>query len=177
MSPPPAYLDLEEGDEFFGSTPDFDSFDWDSLPHSPPSHQASTTTRESSIVDLTEALPATMPRTGNKRKPSGSDTERLSKRMKNSGASPSEAKLEEDESKSEENVEELDLIDVVDDSGYAEAMKKRQADLMKQQREDELNRPIKLATTQCVICLDQPEDLVATHCGMSLSLILNLLQY
>lgn len=166
---PPLQPDLDDhydiyGRDFYGSTPDFDAFDWDSLPNSPPPNEPPNQTSESSIVDLTETSPA-MPRTTSKRKSPTPEVGRRSKRLKNESLDPGQAKAEEDEDGPNAQVEELDLVDVEDDSGYAEAMKKRQEDLIKQQRQEELDKPIKLATTQCVICLDQPEDMVVTHCG------------
>lgn len=140
---------------------DFDSF----LDSSPPQQQTPTRTRESSIVDLTETSPVTMPSTSNKRRLSSADSDsRTPKRKKDDGAILEGGK-DHKEGKPDDKVEELDLIDAEDDTSYAEVMKKRQEDLIKQQRQAELDKPQKLATTQCVICLDQPEELAITHCG------------
>jgi hypothetical protein len=183
QQPPPLpspLIQLDLGDEddgdFFGSTPDFDAFDWDSLPDSPPSNQPfnqpsnqpsiqpSIQSRESSIVDLIETSSA-MPRTTNKRRAVSAAGERSSKRLKKESPDLNEGKAEDDEHNLKPTVEQLDLVDVEDDLSYVEAMKTRQADLIKQQRQEDSDKPIKLATTQCVICLDQPEDLVVTYCG------------
>ncbi|KAL5350867.1 hypothetical protein ACLOAV_004438 [Pseudogymnoascus australis] len=141
---------------------DFDSFLSPFTPH----QRTPTRTRESSIVDLTETSPITMPKTSNKRRQSSTDSDaRTPKRRKDAGASIEGAKEDHKEDKPNDKVEELDLIDAEDDTSYAEVMRKRQEDLIKQQRQAELDKPQKLATTQCVICLDQPEELTITHCG------------
>lgn len=153
----------------FFSTPNIDinNLDFDAFlrPSTPP-QQTPTRTRESSIVDLTETSPVTMPKTSNKRRLSSTDSEtRTPKRKKDVRASREGAKDDHKEGKPDDKVEELDLIDAEDDTSYAEVMRKRQEDLIKQQRQAELDKPLKLATTQCVICLDQPEELAITHCG------------
>lgn len=61
----------------------------------------------------------------------------------------------------------IDLIDVDDLSQYEEMKKKEQAELLKQQQQDEANRPVKLAEFQCIICMDNPTNLTVTHCGES----------
>ncbi|KFY41354.1 hypothetical protein V495_04974 [Pseudogymnoascus sp. VKM F-4514 (FW-929)] len=147
---------------------DFDSYlDPGSLAASTPnSRRTPIRTRESSIVDLTETSPVTMPTTSNKRRLSSTESEsRTPKRKKNTGISLDGAKDGDKEGKPDDKVEELDLIDAEDDTSYAEVMRKRQEDLIKQQRQAELDKPVRLATTQCVICLDQPDDLAITHCG------------
>ncbi|KFY14860.1 hypothetical protein V492_02371 [Pseudogymnoascus sp. VKM F-4246] len=157
-----------EGDTLF----DFDAFlgdgrlefDDDALLDSspPPQRTPPTRTRESTIVDLTETSPVTTTRTPNKRRLSSTESDgRTPKRKKDAGA----AKDADKEGKPDDKVEELDLVDAEDDTSYAEVMRKRQEDLIKQQRQAELDKPLKLATTQCVICLDQPEELAITHCG------------
>lgn len=175
--PPPSALGLDESDIFFNPPDSMNvlaDFDFDSFlgPSTPP-RQTPTRTRESSIVDLTETSPVTMPKTSNKRRLSSTDSEaRTPKRKKDIGASREGAKDGHKESKPDDKVEELDLIDAEDDTSYAEVMRKRQEDLIKQQRQAELDKPLKLATTQCVICLDQPEELAITHCGKLLFPIL-----
>ena len=54
--------------------------------------------------------------------------------------------------------DEVDLVNVDNDEEYAEAQRKRR---------EESETVVKLASQQCVICLDQPEGLTVTHCGMS----------
>ncbi|OBT74732.1 hypothetical protein VF21_06665 [Pseudogymnoascus sp. 05NY08] len=141
---------------------DFDSF----LNTTPPPQQTPNRTRESSIVDLTETSPVATTRTPKKRRLSSVDSEgRTPKRKKDAGASLEAVKDDHKKSKPDDKVEELDLVDAEDDTSYAEVMRKRQEDLIKQQRQAELDKPQKLATTQCVICLDQPDELAITHCG------------
>lgn len=176
--PPPSVFDLETSDDFYGSTPDFSTFEWDEMPRLSPPRQTPNRTRESSIVDLTETSPVTAATKSNKRgPPSTGSGARTPKRRKDSGARAVGARDDQKEGKPDDKVEELDLVDVEDDTSYAEVMRKRQEDLIKQQRQAELDKPLKLATTQCVICLDQPEDLVVTHCGMFLSENFGALQY
>lgn len=113
-----------------------------------------------------------MARTSNKRRLSSTDSEaRTPKRKKDAGASVEGARDDHKGVKPDDKVEELNLIDAEDDTSYAEVMRKRQEDLIKQQRQAELDKPLKLATTQCVICLDQPEELAITHCGKFLLVI------
>ncbi|OBT63408.1 hypothetical protein VE03_07184 [Pseudogymnoascus sp. 23342-1-I1] len=166
--PPPSALGLEGGDMLFG-TPDnmvLPDFDFDAFLSPSTPQRTPTRTRDSSVVDLTETSPITMPKTSNKRRLSSTDSDnRTPKRKKDIGASIEGAKEDHKEDKPNDKVEELDLIDAEDDTSYAEVMRKRQEDLIKQQRQAELDKPQKLATTQCVICLDQPDDLVITHCG------------
>lgn len=106
-----------------------------------------------------------MPSTSNKRRLSSADSDSRTPKRKKDDAAILEGGKDHKEGKPDDKVEELDLIDAEDDTSYAEVMKKRQEDLIKQQRQAELDKPQKLATTQCVICLDQPEELAITHCG------------
>lgn len=152
-------------DDYFGSTPDFEAFDFDSLPQTPPSNNHSARrSNASSIVDLTATSPE-MPRRSAKRRSDGAEPQQTSKRLRTENATREGEIVEDEEEDENAKAEELDLLGVEDDKTYTEAMKKRQADLLKQQRQEELDRPIKLATTQCVICLDQPDALTVTHCG------------
>ncbi|RFU31774.1 hypothetical protein B7463_g4569, partial [Scytalidium lignicola] len=59
----------------------------------------------------------------------------------------------------------VDLVDIDDESQYEEFKSKQREELIKQQQEDEANKPMKLAEFQCIICMDNPTDLTVTHCG------------
>lgn len=63
--------------------------------------------------------------------------------------------------------DEVDLVNVENDEDYEQQKEKRKVEELKRQREEEAARPVKLASQQCVICLDQPTGLVVTHCGTS----------
>jgi hypothetical protein len=62
----------------------------------------------------------------------------------------------------------VDLQNVDDDSDHNALLKKQREDLIKQQQKEEREKPRKLATYQCIICLDKPKDLTATSCGTCL---------
>ena len=34
-------------------------------------------------------------------------------------------------------------------------------------QQEQANKPVKLSTLQCIICMDNMKDLTATHCGSS----------
>ncbi len=59
----------------------------------------------------------------------------------------------------------VDLVGVDNDQSYGAQQKGRHEEIAKEKMREELEKPIKLATTQCVICLDQMERLVVTPCG------------
>lgn len=66
----------------------------------------------------------------------------------------------------EEEVEEVDLIDVDNDEGYGAYQSQRQEELIRHQRQEEAEKPVRLSDFQCIICLDNPTDLTVTWCGM-----------
>jgi hypothetical protein len=155
---------------------------WNSEPSSPFSnadfnqpHWNRLDTRESTFVDLTEDSPEMPPGTRSKRRAPSEDAEPRGTKRRRSGdstnaqsnaracASGSTTKTEDSIPKTK--IEEVDLVDVEDEEDYAKFTSQRQADMIKQQQKEEAEKPAKLATTQCVICLDQPEDLAVTHCG------------
>ncbi|KAF2838442.1 hypothetical protein M501DRAFT_935912 [Patellaria atrata CBS 101060] len=59
--------------------------------------------------------------------------------------------------------EEVERVDLVEDQDSL-AIQKQRADQIKAQQEAS-NKPIRLSTLTCVICLDNPTDLTATSCG------------
>ncbi|KAI9734488.1 MAG: SUMO-targeted ubiquitin ligase complex subunit slx8 [Claussenomyces sp. TS43310] len=69
------------------------------------------------------------------------------------------------EADGEEEVEAVDLVDIDDDEAYGAYQIQRQEEMIKQQRQDEADKPVKLSDFQCIICLDNPTDLTVTWCG------------
>lgn len=65
-------------------------------------------------------------------------------------------------------VEEVDLREVDDDNGLSKVLEDQRLATIKAQQ-DQASRPVKLATTSCVICMDQMTDVTATYCGMPIS--------
>ena len=83
----------------------------------------------------------------------------LAKRRKIEVSSPSE------DSKPVE-IEEIDLRDVDDDDGLTRLLEQQRMATIKAQQE-QASRPVKLATLQCIICMENMKDMTATHCGKS----------
>jgi hypothetical protein len=124
------------------------------------------------IIDLTEtspvlhshAMPATTRAGGgssSKRRRASTDTpvsERPTKLARPGTQTPSKKS-------SQDAAEVIDLVDINDETEYAEFKAKQQAELIKQQQQEEATRPVKLAEFQCIICMDNPTDLTVTHCG------------
>lgn len=73
--------------------------------------------------------------------------------------------------KSQENEEPVEAIDLVEDTPLAEALQKQRAEQVKAQQEP-TEKPVRLSNLSCVICMDRPEDLTATSCGLSFLLCL-----
>lgn len=61
-------------------------------------------------------------------------------------------------------VEEIDLRDVDDDKGLSKVLEQQRLATIKAQQE-QADRPNKLSTLQCVICMDSMTDVTATICG------------
>jgi hypothetical protein len=136
---------------------------------SPPAEMPNprTTTRRSSIVDLTSSPPDIRMATTRKRKAEedaagqGRAAKKTARAAKSGEASTSSSRRQ-----SLGEVEVVDLADVENESQYRDLAAKQQAELIKKQNEDEAKRPVKLAAFQCIICMDNPTDLTVTHCGM-----------
>lgn len=65
-------------------------------------------------------------------------------------------------------IEILDLIDVENYESHETQQKRAQREkeaLAVQMAKEEAEKPVRLAEIECVICLDNPTDLVVTHCG------------
>lgn len=136
------------------------------------------TTRASSFVDLTKSSPPPDAMPTRKRK---ADTpgEGRSVRPRIAPEESSRTTSSRQCQEQTETPEVVDLVDVEDDSQYEEFKAKQQAELIKQQQQDEANKPVRLAEFQCIICMDNPTDLTVTHCGkpLLLPLLLALLEF
>ena len=66
------------------------------------------------------------------------------------------------------------LQDVDDDRGLSKVLEQQRMATIKAQQE-QANKPVKLSTLQCIICMETMKDLTATHCGTSS--LLNTLHY
>lgn len=65
-------------------------------------------------------------------------------------------------------IEILDLIDVENYESHETQQKRAQREkeaLAVQMAKEEAEKPVRLAQIECVVCLDNPTDLVVTHCG------------
>lgn len=67
----------------------------------------------------------------------------------------------------EAKVEQLDLLDVDDDSGLSQVLEQQQVAAIKEQQEPQGDQPIRLSSLQCIICLEPMKDMTVTHCGES----------
>ncbi|TVY23715.1 hypothetical protein LHYA1_G008152 [Lachnellula hyalina] len=135
-----------------------------SPPHSPPAQMvpSRTTTRRSSVVDLTSSSPdAKMVSTRKRKATEHAGQGRAPKRTARASGNSSGSRRQ-----SLEDIEVVDLANVEDESQYRELAAKQQAELIKKQNEDEARRPVKLAEFQCIICMDNPTDLTVTHCAL-----------
>lgn len=111
------------------------------------------------IIDLTDSPPLQMA----KRKLTGAAaTSRAAKRARLSRSQSVREATEPPKTKYETVDLTLDGVDT-----WEASHEKREKDAQEAQKAKELaeKRP-KLATIECVICLEHPTDLVVTHCGM-----------
>lgn len=192
--PPNHFTTHEEVENYLESTPDFRDFNWDTLQDEPPVPSSPPAPRRLFALDLQLSSPlpsgrtatngtlgsfasqvnssnATMP-PKKRGRPSNSTAEPANKRTR---VSASEEKKENDPNaydlfgikKDGKKYEEVDLVDVEGDEDYQATMKKREADKKAQALKDAASKPQKLATTQCIVCMDQMEGLTVTHCGKS----------
>lgn len=58
--------------------------------------------------------------------------------------------------------------DIDDDAGLSKVLEQQRMATIKAQQE-QANKPVKLSTLQCIICMETMKDLTATHCGTSFS--------
>ncbi|KAL8932980.1 MAG: hypothetical protein Q9216_006577, partial [Gyalolechia sp. 2 TL-2023] len=62
-------------------------------------------------------------------------------------------------------VEQIDLMDVEDDSGLSQVLEQQQAAAIKEQQGSRGDEPTKLSSIQCIICMEPMTDMTVTHCG------------
>ena len=60
----------------------------------------------------------------------------------------------------------IPLQHVDDDRGLSKVLEQQRLATIKAQQE-QANKPVKLSTLQCIICMETMKDLTATHCGTS----------
>lgn len=136
--------------------------------HNPTSHNA---TRESSFVDLTESSPGlTMP--PSRKRKAGTSVEGRATKVRLTTSTPrrrATPKISRTTPAQKHDISEAEVVDLVDldpDTKYEDFKKAEQERMIKQQQQEEANRPVKLAEFQCIVCMDNPTDLTVTHCGM-----------
>ena len=116
----------------------------------------------SEFVDLTaDSSPPNMP-----------STRRPSKNPRDTSSAPSNpAKRRKTEASQSSvrtrEIEEVDLRDVDEDNRLSKVLEQQRMATIRAQQE-QANRPVKLSTLQCIICMESMTDLTATHCGESL---------
>ncbi|MCJ1224352.1 SUMO-targeted ubiquitin ligase complex subunit slx8 [Toensbergia leucococca] len=62
------------------------------------------------------------------------------------------------------NIEEVDLRDVNDDKGLMKLLDQQRVDSIKAQKE-QADKPLKISTLQCIICMEPMTNITVTHCG------------
>lgn len=116
----------------------------------------------SEFVDLTaDSSPPNMP-----------SARRASKNPRDTSSAPSNpAKRRKTEASQSSvrtrEIEEVDLRDVDEDNRLSKVLEQQRMATIRAQQE-QANRPVKLSTLQCIICMESMTDLTATHCGESL---------
>ena len=126
---------------------------------------------ENDFVDLTDDhADSEMPPARNKRGLSRTASSAMSssraadgsnKRRKTDGGAEKYAQLKAEDS----DIEEVDLRDVDDDDGLSKAAQKQQEMAIKAQQGAAGDKPLKLSSLQCIICLEHMTDVTATSCG------------
>lgn len=61
-------------------------------------------------------------------------------------------------------VEEVDLRDVDDDNDLTKLLEQQRVAAVKAQQE-QANKPLKLSSLQCIICMEPMSNITVTHCG------------
>ena len=182
-------LPFATGTDSLESTFEFPSgwSDWDGVISPPTSRPASRLSWGSSeswhfplpripndFVDLTDDHPdLDMPSTRSGPRPSrpppsasasSQGADRPSKRRKTAAGPEHQRSVK----KEDPEVEEIDLKDVDDDNGLSKALQKQQEMAIKAQRKEESDKPVKLSSLQCIICLESMTDITVTSCGKSI---------
>ena len=84
------------------------------------------------------------------------------KRRRNSNNKPGDSRIKDENSQ----VEEVDLRNVDDDNGLTKLLEKQRVAAVKAQQE-QANKPLKLSSLQCIICMEPMTNVTVTHCGGS----------
>lgn len=107
------------------------------------------------FVDLTtEPSPPTMPRAVRKRRSSAAPSN-PAKRSKNG-----EPRIKDESSQAEE----VDLSNVDDDNGLSKLLEQQRVMTVKAQHE-QADKPLRMSTLQCIICMEPMTNITVTHCG------------
>lgn len=150
-------------------------FDWQDSPRPQRNVRSQNTTRASSVVDLTESSPPPDNMAPNLRKRKASPTAvGTSKRARPSTTPVKSSRSTPARKPKVEKADVVDLVDIENEDEYNHFKAKQQAEAIKQQQQEEADRPVKLAQVECIICMDRPTDLTVTHCGMFSSCFLLL---
>lgn len=123
------------------------------------------TTRASSVVDLTESSPPPGNMAPTRKRKADTPGQGRSVRARHETPAKSSRSTPSRKQKVEQS-EVVDLVDIEDGDQYEDFKAKQQAEAIKQQQQEEANKPVKLAEFQCIICMDNPTDLTVTHCGI-----------
>ncbi|CAF9908348.1 SUMO-targeted ubiquitin ligase complex subunit slx8 [Imshaugia aleurites] len=118
----------------------------------------------SDFVDLTaDSSPPNMPPANPQRRQPPS---RMSRNTSSAPSNPAKRRKVEASQSSyrAHKIEEIDLRDFGDDTGLLKVLEQQRMATIKAQQE-QANKPVKLSTLQCIICMETMKDLTATHCG------------
>ncbi|KAF6222182.1 hypothetical protein HO133_001268 [Letharia lupina] len=118
----------------------------------------------SDFVDLTaDSSPPNMPPANSQRRQPPS---RMSRNTSSVPSNPAKRRKTEasQSSNAAHTIEEVDLRDVDDDTGLFKVLEQQRMATIKAQKE-QANKPVRLSTLQCIICMENMKDLTATHCG------------
>ena len=110
------------------------------------------------FVDLTAESPAVSPWSRKRKAPAAASNS--TKRRRNSNSNSLDNRIKDENSQ----VEEVDLRDVDDDNGLSKLLEKQRVAAVKAQQE-EANKPLKLSSLQCIICMEPMTNVTVTHCG------------
>ena len=84
------------------------------------------------------------------------------KRRRNSNNKPGDSRIKDENCQ----VEQVDLRDVEDDNGLTKLLEEQRVAAVKAQQE-QANKPLKLSSLQCIICMEPMTNVTVTHCGGS----------
>ena len=169
LPPPPSALDSDSS----GSDTPYSHSDLDKTDAS--ESEVDSTDR---FVDLTQdSSPGNMPQS---RRPaprrintprrrnalrSGSLSDYFSERPSNPAKRRKVGNTVSQSSQRSEPVEGIDLTGVDDDKGLSKVLEQQRLATIKAQQE-QASKPVKLSTLQCIICMENMQDVTATSCGM-----------